>query len=49
MTSNTVRALVHGYVESLLPDYLLQRAKIVEAEERKGLDILARVMEKRGE
>lgn len=49
MSANMMRALVRNHVEALLPEHAFQQAKVVEAEERKGLDIWARVMEKRGE
>ena len=49
MPANIMRALVRSHVESLLPEHAVQQAKIVEAEERKGLDIWARAMERRGE
>ena len=47
MPANLMRALVRGSVESLLPEHALEQAKIVEAEERKGLDLLAKSMVQR--
>jgi hypothetical protein len=49
MPASIMRALVRSQVEHLLPEHALQQAKIVEAEERKGLDIWARAMERRNE
>lgn len=49
MPASLMRTLVRSHVESLLPEHALAQAKIVEAEERKGLDIWARAMERHSE
>lgn len=47
MPASIMRDLVRDSVEALLPLHALQQAKIVEAEERAGLDLWARTMERR--
>ena len=47
MPAKLMRELVRSHVESLLPEHALEQAKLVEAEERKGLEILAGVMRRR--
>ena len=44
MPAHLMRDLVRSHVESLLPEHALEQAKIVEAEERKGLELWAGVM-----
>jgi hypothetical protein len=39
MPAKLMRELVRDHVESLLPEHALEQAKIVEAEERKGLEM----------
>jgi len=46
MPANIMRSLVRSHVEALLPEHAFQQAKIVEAEERKGLELWARSMER---
>jgi hypothetical protein len=47
MPAKLMRELVRSHVESLLPERALEQAKLVEAEERKGLEIWAGVMRRR--
>ena len=47
MPAKLMRELVRSHIESLLPEHALAQAKLVEAEERKGLEILAGVMSRR--
>jgi hypothetical protein len=39
MPAKLMRELVRDHVESLLPEHALEQAKIVEAEDRKGLEM----------
>ena len=47
MPTKLMRELACSHVESLLPEHALALAKIVEAEDRKGLEMWAGVMGRR--
>ena len=47
MPANMMRELVSGHDEALLPEHALEQVKIVEAGERKGLEMWAGVMGRR--